>query len=196
MNKKILSTLVLVLISMFLFSSIAYAGQTDKLHDLSNMNIIDIEPVPYESLPQNVKKVVDRQQKIIEEKMKIIEEKEKSGDVTIEADYFASASISAPDSVDTDDTTNIYVTTSSYPGGLWAFETVDLDGTFGVYPYSPDWDFYNSNGVQWSWGSLPFESKTVKMTCEFTHAGDYKLHVWGGAAALSHADDVNMLTAQ
>jgi len=110
------------------------------------------------------------------------------------ASYFASANISAPDNASVNQTVNVYVTVSSYPGGVWCFEIVDLDGSNGIVPISPSPKFENSKGVQYTWTSAPFASKTVKITVKFKHKGTYKLHVWGGASIFSHADAVKMIT--
>lgn len=191
MKKKFVFLGILV-ISFLVFSSMAFASE--KKSDVSEgpIKILSMEPVPYEELPADVKEFVDKQ----EAKAKKVKEKESAGEVTIQADYFADAYISCSDTVPLDTNKSIYVTTSSYPGGLWVFEAVDLDSNWGVIPVSPSYSNYNENGAQWSWGSAPGETKTVKVVCQFIHSGDYKLHVWGGAGIFSHADDVKIVTTE
>lgn len=193
MKRKFIFLMSLVTICMLIFSGAAFANnKTGDVMAQPQIKIIDIQAVDYNSLPDNVKKTVDEQKAQANRYRQKLNEK----GVTPAATYFASAKINCPDTFPLDQNVNIYVTTSSYPGGLWQFEAVDLNGTWGVIPVSPSYTAYNSRGALWSWGSAPFETKTVRVVCQFVHSGDYKLHVWGGAGVLSHADDVKTVRAQ
>lgn len=194
MKKKSSVFLGVLLIFMLIFSSMAFASEKASGVSEDSIKVLSIEPVPYDKLPADVKDFVDKQDK----KAKAIKQKESEGIVTpqSQASYFANAYISASDPVPLFTKQAIYVTTSSYPGGLWVFEAVDLDANYGISPVSPDWEAYNQNGAKWGWASLPTQSKTVKIECIFVHSGTYKLHVWGGAAGFSHADAVKTAKAQ
>lgn len=192
MKKKSFVFLGVLLICMLMFSSMAFASEKAPNVSKDPIKVLSIESVSYDKLPADVKDFVDKQEKNV----KAIKQKEAEGTVTPAASYFANAYISCSDPLPVFSNTTIYVTTSAYPGGLWQFEAVDLAANYGVIPVSPTWDAFNANGVNWSWGSLPGESKTVKIVCQIAHSGDYKLHVWGGASLFAHADFVKMVTAK